>query len=229
MERKFTQERYRSAMERVRAPQALVRKITEADARIKPVKRHTALRRTALAAAAVIVLFAVSNIVTFAATGQPWVARVFDWDAQPGQPMDNVADFFRENGKLFDSPDGTPRRDCYGGTYLDGGVQVILLTDMTRSDEFIKPGENVRFEKCTYTYYELDRAVKEDLAKVSRLKNQGDAIAQDVIGFSLDEKNNCVIAEIYHMDGEKVKWFKENISGAGYLRYENADSLPALD
>ncbi len=230
MDRKaLTKEQYRATFDKFHAPEALLRKVETMQQGEKRQKKNTVLRRTGWAVAAVVALFALSNIAVFAATGEPWVAPLFSRNETTNQPHENIEAFFRANGDLFDSPNGTPKKDYYGGTYLDGSTQVILLTDLSRSDEFTQIGQNVRFEKCDYTYDELTRAIDEDFAKVCKRADSGDETADNIIAFTLDDKQNRVAVDVYHMTDEKVLWFKENISSAAYYVFCNADSFPELD
>lgn len=224
---KLSQELYRSAFEKVHAPQTLLKQIEKMKQEDPPKKKHIALKRAVWAAAAVIAVLVLSNLAVFAATGEPWVGRIFDWDVEPAQPMDNVREFFIENASRLGAQSASAaRHDYYGGTYLDGGVQVILLTDLSRSDEFSQPGENIRFEKCTYTYSELTYAIENDFAEIRRRSRQGDKIADDFVAMSLDDKNNRIGVDVYRMTDEKVQWFRENISDAAYYVFSNTDFLP---
>lgn len=227
--RELDKELYHSTLDKVHAPKELSERVKMLSTDTKMVKQHTAFRRVAWAAAAVIALFVLSNVAVFAATGQPWVGQVFDWEKNPNQPHDNIREFFFENGELFDAPRGADKENYYGGTYLDGGVQVILLTDMSRSGEFKPLAENVRFEQCAYTYAELCKAMDEINAKLKILRRQGAAYADDVIGMGLNEKDNCVEVDIYYMTEEKTDWFKENVSDAAYLVFYDTHSLPQND
>lgn len=229
MNEKERKELYQSTFDKIHAPKELLRKVEGMSKESRRIKKKVILRRSAWAAAAVVILFVLSNAVVLAATGEPWVGIVFDWNKNPGQPLENVNDFFWENGKLFDADGASVQRQYYGGTYLDGNVQVILLTDMSRSDEFTKLGENVRYEKCEYSYDELSRAIQSINSRLAELRSKGEAFADDVVGMALDERNNRVDVDIYNMTDEKTEWFKKNISDAGYLVFVNADALPGED
>lgn len=229
MKRELTKELYQSTFDKIHAPKELLIKVEGMNKDDRRIKNKIILRRTAWAAAAAFILFVLSNAVVLAATGEPWIGIVFDWNNNPGQPMENVSEFFRENGKLFDEDVASAQRRYYGGTYLDGNVQVILLTDMSRSDEFTQLGKNVRYEKCEYSYDELSRAIKSINGRLAELRSEGNAFADDVIGMALDERNNRVDVDIYLMTDEKVEWFKKNICNARYLMFVNADALPGED
>ena len=81
MKAELTKELYKSAVDEVRAPAELLRKVKDMDSVYNTEKKTNNktiyLRRTALVAAAVVILFALSNAVSLAATGTTWVGRLF--------------------------------------------------------------------------------------------------------------------------------------------------------
>ena len=221
-------ELYIKSFDKVCASDELLRKVETMSIENEKSKK-VILRRVLIAAAAVISLFVLSNVVTFAATGEAWVAR-FIWEAEPNQPADNVQHFFDVNAGIFgEEYGGNAAENYYGGTYLDGGTQVILLTDLSKSEEFTDIPENVRFEKCDYTYAELGNEIKNINAELTRLRAQGEAYAADVASWGLNNMENRLWVDIYEMTDEKVEWFKENISDAPYLVFNNTDSFFAED
>ena len=227
MKQELSKELYQRTFDKLHAPEELFNKVDNLDYDMVKQNKKTVMRRAILAAAVVAALFILSNAVALAATGHPWIGKIFDWNAEPSRPRDNIADFFIENGSLFDS--SSPERDYYGGTYLENGTQVILLTDMSRNGDFIKPCENLRFEKCEYTLDEMTRGMSEINGKLAALRAQGERYAADIVGLSIDEKENRMRVGIYHKNAEKEEWFRKNISDVGYLVLEDVKELPGED
>lgn len=228
-DREFAKELYQSTFKKVHAPAELLRKVENMENNQKNSKKVIILRRTAVVAAAVVTLFVLSNMVALASAGETWVGRIFWHDENPNQPMENVQEFFIKNGDKFDGDPGNARRDYYGGTYLDGGEQVILLTDLSHADAFTEVGKFIRFEKCDYTYAELIGAIDRMNDLIPTLSRKSEGYAEDMIGWGLNDKENCVFVDIYEMTDEKVKWFRENILDEEFLVFENADTFPGLD
>ena len=236
MKYELTAELYHRTIEKVHAPDELLRKVENMKRDEKKNKQGTVLRRAAVVAAAVIVLFIMSNLVALAATGSTWVGQVFTqdeqtfwYDAQPNRPMENVREFFVENGSKFDGDPADARRDYYGGTYVDNGVQVILLTDLSHADAFTDVDENIRFELCDYTYAELCAAIDQLNELIPAMNRRGEGFAQDVAGWGLNDKANRVFISILHINREKILWFREHIMDADYLVFENAEAPAILD
>lgn len=229
MKNELTAERYRSAFDSVHASGDLLERVKKMKAEKCSGGRKTVLRRVSIAAAAVIVLLVLSNLVALAATGGTWVERIFWYDEKPNQPMDNVRSFFTENGGRFGTDPSTARRDYYGGTYLDGGMQVILLTDLSRVDAFTGVGDNIRFEKCDYTYAQLTGAIGRLDEIIPAMIRRGEGGAQDVVGWGLNDKENRVFVTILHISDEKIAWFRENVMDEEYLVFENAEAHDDLD
>lgn len=226
MKPSFTPELYKRTLSKVHASDALLRKVEQMERKEPGKNRRTALRRLAIAAAAVIVLLVVSNLVTLAATGTPWVAKIFWYDENPRQPMENVRAFFIENGDKFSGDAANARRDYYGGTYVDAGTQVILLTDLSYADSFTGVDENIRFERCDYTYAALIGAIRELDEIVPGMIRRGEGYAPDIVEWELADQANRVSVGIYHMTDEKVQWFKENVLDEPFLVFCPVDSLP---
>ena len=233
MKYELTAELYHRTIEKVHAPDELLRKVENMKRDEKKNKKGTVLRRAAVVAAAVIVLFIMSNLVALAATGSTWVGQVFTqdeqtfwYDAQPNRPMENVREFFVENGSKFDGDPADARRDYYGGTYVDNGVQVILLTDLSHADAFTDVDENIRFERCDYTYAALIGAIRKLDEIVPGMIRRGEGYAPDIVEWELADQANRVSVGIYHMTDEKVQWFKENVLDEPFLVFCPVDSLP---
>lgn len=228
-ERIVLSERYNEAVSKIHASDALVRKV-EAMNNDKKVSKKTVVRRRALIAAAVAAaLLVLSNVAVFAATGETWVEKLFWYDKKPAQPMENVHDFFNANASVLgETGGGTAANRFYGGTYLDRetGEQVILLTDLSKIGEFTDVPENVRFEKCNYTFAELSDEIKLINVKLGRLKDRNEGYAADVVAWGLHDMENRLFIDIYRMNDEKVQWFKENVSNKSYLVFNNAESFP---
>lgn len=224
MKKELTKELYHRACDTIHAPDALLQKVQSIQNHETKPQKRIILRRTAIAAAAIIILLAVSNLVTLAATGNMWVSEILWHDEKPNQPMENVRAFFIENGDRFDGDPADARRNYYGGTYLDGGTQVILLTDLSGIDEYADFGDNVRFEQCRYTYAELTgtmNTINETLPPMIRRHN---GAAEDMVSWGINDKDNCIIVSIYNMDDDKVKWFRNNVCDKDYLVFVNTDS-----
>lgn len=222
-------ERYIEAVSRIHASDALLRKVKTMNSDTKTSKKPIVLRRVLIAAAVVIALLVLSNVAVFAATGETWVEKLFWFDVKPAQPMENVQDFFNENAEgLGETSGGAAADQYYGGTYLDRetGEQVILLTDLSKSSEFTDVPENVRFEKCDYTFAELSAEIKSINGKLGSLRAQNEGYAADVAAWGLHDMENRLFIDIYQMNDEKVQWFRENVSDAPYLVFNSTDSFP---
>ena len=220
----LTKELYKAAFDDVRAPAELMTKIDDFNRDDKPKAKRLILRRVLIAAALVIGLFAASNLVVYAATGETWVEKLVRIEYDPQKPMENVREYFIVNDDKLKETYEYPRRDIYGGTYLDGGTQVILLTDLSNIGEYADFGDNVRFEQCRYTYAELNGTMNKLNEILPLMIRRHDVAAKDVVSWGIDEKDNCIIVSIYNMDDDKVKWFRENVCDKEYLVFVNTDS-----
>lgn len=229
MNEKKLKEAYMRVQDDVRASDELKEKLKAIPERKQEARAPIMLRRVVAVAAAILGLLVVSNLVTLAATGEAWIGKLLVWDVNPNQPMENVRELFRNNAATFDELPGEARRDYYGGTYLDGATQVILLTDISKSDTFVDVPEYVRFEKCDYTYAELTKAIKDINDTLFGMRVRQEGFAEDVVEMGLMDRENRICVEILHMNDKKVSWFKENVSDAGYLIFENTDTLPGND
>lgn len=67
-------ELYRSTFDEIHAPEELKRKVIIM-AETKPKRKIYAIRKVLYVAAAIIVLFCASNIITYAATGETWIEK----------------------------------------------------------------------------------------------------------------------------------------------------------
>ena len=137
-----------------------------------------------------------------------------------------MREIFFENGTILADNPGAAKHDYYGGTYLEGGTQVILLTDLSHVDEFTGVGENIRFEKCDYTYSELKGAMEEIWERRDPMAGKGEGYAKDVISSGISDKENRIHVTILNISDEKIKWFKENLCDADYIIFDNTDTLP---
>lgn len=229
-EKDALRERYNQAISQVRASDELLKK-TEAISQKKEAGKKTIKTRRALIAAAVIaVLLLLSNVAVFAATGETWVKKLFWHDQKPAQPMENVQDFFEDNYRVFDEISGREASNqYYGGTFLDGGTQVILLTDLSKSSEFTDVPRNVRFEKCDYSYTELTNEINSISDHLEQLKAKSNGYASDVAEWELRDRENRIRVNIYQMNDDKIQWFKENVSDKPFLVFCDTDSFPQED
>lgn len=229
MKKELTKELYHRACDTIHAPDALLQKVQSIQNHETKPQKSIILRRTAIAAAAIIILLAVSNLVTLAATGNMWVSEILWHDEKPNQPMENVRAFFIENGDRFDGDPADARRNYYGGTYLDGSTQVILLTDLSHAEDFTGVGENIRFEKCDYTYAGLTEAIGYLNQCLPGMIRRGEGFAADITGWALDDKENRVFVTIYCMTDAKVQWFRQNVLDEPFLVFDFADSFAGED
>lgn len=213
-------EQYIRALDRVHAPAELSERVMETDTDNKPAKARKPLRRALCAAAVIIALIAASNLVTLAATGEAWTMKLFWYDEKPSQPRDNVRQIFFDNKDKLPQTEGGAKSKYYGGTYLENGVQVILLTDLSCADSFENVGENIRFEKCDYSYAELSQAQREIGEKLDRMRRHGEGFAEDANATAIEDRENRLYIYIKDITDEKIQWFKENVSDAGYLVFE---------
>ena len=229
---RITRELYISAFDKVRASDELMRKVESMkNEEVKGGSRRSSVpRRMAVAAAVLAALFVLSNIAALAASGETWVQKLFWYDEKPDQPMDNVRRIFFENGsKLSPDDPGAAKQDYYGGTYVENGVQVILLTDLSHADEFTGVGEDIRFEKCDYAYSELTEAIETVSERLGPLWKRGEGFARDIAELGLNDKENRIHVSILHISGEKIQWFRDNLYDADFLIFDDTDTLPQLD
>ena len=225
MKRELTQELYRSAFDEVHAPARLLKKVAYPNPDARGDKKSIVLRRMMVTAAVIVVLAVLSSMIALAATGELRSRRkMIAYD--PQEPMENVRAFFIENdAKLRESSD-YPRRDYYGGTYFDGGTQVILLTDLNLLDGCVDFGDLVRFEKCEYSYAVLTDAANKIGELLPPMIRRREGAAGDIVSWSISEKDNCVIVSIFDMDDEKIRWFRNNVCDREYLVFTNTDGWP---
>lgn len=223
-------EKYNKAISQVRASDALLKKTEALSKEKKADEKMIKTRRVLIVAAVIAALFLLSNVAVLAATGETWVKKLFWHDQKSSQPMENVQDFFGDNFDAFGETSGRKAADrYYGGTYLDGGTQVILLTDLSKSSEFTDVPRNVRFEKCEYSHAELSNEIKSISDQLDRLKAKNIGYAADVAEWELRDKENRIYVYIYQMNDDKIQWFKENVSDKPFLVFHDTDSFPQDD
>lgn len=155
------------------------------------------------------------------------------------EPQDAVNRFFQVNFDKFPIP--TTKKDdwtwenakaiYYGGTYLDGTWQVILLTDISGIDNFEPVGREIRYEKCEHSYEELNAAIDSidrELEMMIDRGNDPDYIYR-VIELSLLEDQNIIEVGIFNMTDELVDLFKEDFGDLDYLTFKNVTARPNDD
>lgn len=221
---------YHQAISQVHASDVLLKK-TEALSKEKKIRnKQTMTRRVLIVASVIAALLLLSNVAVFAATGETWVKKLFWHDQKPSQPMDNVRVFFGDNFDVFGETSREKAVDCYyGGTYLDGGTQVILLTDLSKSSEFTNIPRHVRFEKCDHSYTELTNEIDSISDHLDRLRTVKRGYAADVVEWELCDKENRILVSIFQMNDDKIQWFKENVSDKPFLAFRDTDSFPQED
>lgn len=218
---------YIESYDKIHAPDGLLKKVKNMRGEKTNGRRAVAMRRVLIAAAVSIAVFVMSNAAVFAATGETWVEKLFWYDERPVQPMENVRNFFNGNAEVLGESGGSSAaHNYYGGTYLDGGTQVILLTDLSKISEFADVPQGVRFEKCDYTYDELTDEIKSINEKLDRFRAQNQGYAADVVAWGLHDMENRLFVDIYQLNDDKVQWFRDNVSDRPYLVFVNADSFP---
>lgn len=151
------------------------------------------------------------------------------------EPIEAVNKFFQLNYRFFTDPDlknewnwSSAKAEYYGGTYLDKGTQVILLTNIDNIDNFKPIGRDIRFKKCDYSLSRLEADiddVKGKLAKLSSSKGYSDSVVEIAL---LDDQDKIEIC-IYDMTEEKVKWFKETVSDSDEFVFRNVTAKPDED
>ena len=151
-------------------------------------------------------------------------------------PLKIVDAFFKANPNKFPmNPNNQKnwtwadvRDEYYGGTYMDGATQVILLTDISQAADYVSVGRNIRYKKCEYNLIELDTGISSINSALSTTDDT-EGYRGSIVGLSLLEDRNKVEIGIYDMTDEKVKWFKENISDSDYLTFRSITVQPNDD
>lgn len=117
----------------------------------------------------------------------------------------------------------------YGGSYLDDGELVVLLTDTSSTAKsFVNStiGNTPRFEKCDTSLQELNTN-KEAISNYWR--NHVDGADEDVnnmvdsiVSLGTDVKQNKILVGIKDCNAQKVKLFKENINDSEFVIFLNS-------
>ncbi len=146
------------------------------------------------------------------------------------EPYEAVDQFFKANADKFPmNPTNhkgwtwaNVKDEYYGGTYIDGAEQVILLTDTSQMDDYAKIGMDIRYEKCEYSYEELNGSIKEINSHIGAMSNKDVGYSSDIKGVSLDEQRNRVIVDVYQLTDEKTGWFKEQFGNKEYYVFRES-------
>ncbi len=116
--------------------------------------------------------------------------------------------------------------DLYGGCYLgDDEEWVVLVTDLD-AEKYLLFESDIAVRKCDYSYKELDDAVKALFDRQRVLQEDFPDECYCIESAALNDRENNVSVQIYHLDDHKRDWFKEYISDAPYFILENSDISP---
>lgn len=152
-------------------------------------------------------------------------------------PSEMVDRFFKANAEKFPmnptNHEGwiwtNVKEEYYGGTYLDGAEQVILLTDISQENDYIPIGRDIRFQKCEYSLEYLEREIDSINRDLAKIRTNGDGLSDSIVELSLLDNQNKIEVCIYDMTDEKVKWFRDTFGDPEYLVLRNVTVNPNED
>ena len=152
------------------------------------------------------------------------------------EPIEAVNKFFQLNYRFFTDPDSengwnwsSAKAEYYGGTYLDKGTQVILLTNIDNIDSFEPIGNNIRYEKCNYSLEYLKAEIRSINSSLDTMKRKNEGYSESVVEIALKDNENIIEVSIFAMTDEKVKWFKETFGDKDEIVFRNVTAMPDED
>ena len=152
------------------------------------------------------------------------------------EPIEAVNSFFKVNFTYFHDPSGSgewnwskAKEIFYGGTYLDGAEQVIMLTNTDNIDSYKPIGMDIRFEKCNYSIELLKAEIKSINSTLDKMKREHEGFSESVVELALIDNENIIEVSIFAMTDEKVKWFKDTFGDLDYVLFKNVTTMPDED
>ena len=159
-----------------------------------------------------------------------------DAELQKLEPIEGVNSFFRVNYQYFANPApekewnwSRAKAEYYGGTYLDGAVQVIMLTNTENIDSFKPVGREIRYEKCEYSLSRLEADIDSINEKLSGLKSKNEGYSESVVEIAILDDQNRIEVCIYDMTDDKMKWFKDTFGDSDEVVFRNVTTKPDED
>lgn len=151
-------------------------------------------------------------------------------------PIEAVNSFFKVNYAYFSDPSESgewnwskAKEIFYGGTYLDGAEQVIMLTNTDNIDSYKPIGMDIRFEKCNYSLEYLKAEIRSINSSLDTMKRKNEGYSESVVEIALIDNENIIEVCIFAMTYEKVKWFKEAFGDKDEIVFRNVTTMPDED
>ena len=152
------------------------------------------------------------------------------------EPIEAVNKFFQVNYRFFTNPDpknewnwSSAKAEYFGGTYLEGAQQVIMLTNIDHVDSFELIGNNIRYEKCNYSLEYLKAEIRSINSSLDTMKRKNEGYSESVVEIALIDNENIIEVSIFAMTDEKVKWFKNTFGDLDYVVFKNVTAMPDED
>lgn len=152
------------------------------------------------------------------------------------EPIEAVNKFFQLNYRFFTDPDlknewnwSSAKAEYFGGTYLEGAQQVIMLTNIDHVDSFELIGNNIRYEKCNYSLEYLKAEIRSINSSLDTMKRKNEGYSESVVEIALIDNENIIEVSIFAMTDEKVKWFKNTFGDLDYVVFKNVTAMPDED
>lgn len=152
------------------------------------------------------------------------------------EPIEAVNSFFKVNYAYFSDPSESgewnwskAKEIFYGGTYLDGAEQVIMLTNTDNIDSYKPIGMDIRFEKCNYSLEYLKAEIRSINSSLDTMKRKNEGYSESVVEIALIDNENIIEVSIFAMTDEKVKWFKETFGDKDEIVFRNVTAMPDED
>ena len=153
------------------------------------------------------------------------------------EPYEAVEKFFKANVDKFPmNPSNQDkwtwanvRDEYYGGTYYDGAVQVILLTDISQQNDYMPVGRDIRFQKCEYSLEHLESEIDRINQELAKFRVNGEGYSDSIVELSLLDNQNKIEVCIYDMTDEKEKWFKDSFGDLDYFVLRSVTERPNED
>lgn len=152
------------------------------------------------------------------------------------EPIEAVNSFFKVNYAYFSDPSESgewnwskAKENFYGGTYLDGAEQVIMLTNTDNIDSYKPIGMDIRFEKCNYSLEYLKAEIRSINSSLDTMKKKNEGYSESVVEIALIDNENIIEVSVFAMTDEKVKWFKNTFGDLDYVVFKNVTAMPDED
>lgn len=152
------------------------------------------------------------------------------------EPIEVVNKFFQVNYRFFTNPDpknewnwSSAKAEYFGGTYLEGAQQVIMLTNIDHVDSFELIGNNIRYEKCNYSLEYLKAEIRNINSSLDTMKRKNEGYSESVVEIALIDNENIIEVSVFAMTDEKVKWFKEAFGDKEEIVFRNVTTMPDED